>query len=127
MLHNGTLKSLTAPLNSANAGRFRNQAPYPGFPLGSTVAQSLRPFPQFSSVQTLWSPLGKTWYDSLQAKVIKRFSYGLSFTSVFTWQKQLTMAADSQPGNLSLGGAVVNDVFNRQNNKYLSSFDQPFL
>jgi hypothetical protein len=119
---------LTSAVTSSTAvGRGFNRLPYAGFPTGSTVAQSLRPFPQFGTIQYLWSPLGKTWYDSLQAKVIKRFSYGLSFTSVFTWQKQLTMAADSQPGNLSLGGAVVNDVFNRQNNKYLSSFDQPFL
>jgi len=118
-------KILTAPLNSANAGRFRNQAPYPGFPLGSTVAQSLRPFPQFGSVQNLWSPLGKTWYDSLQAKVTKRFSQGLSFTSVFAWQKSLNMAGDTSPGNLSLGNAAVNDVFNRSLNKYLSGFDQP--
>jgi hypothetical protein len=118
---------LTAPVSSANAGRFRNQIPYSGFPLSSTVAQSLRPFPQFSSVQHLWSPLGKTWYDSLQAKLTKRFSYGLSFSSVFTWQKSLTIAGDTSPGNLSLGNAVINDVFNRSQNKYLSGFDQPFL
>jgi len=119
---------LTSPISSpAAAARGFNQLPYPSFPTGSTVAQSLRPFPQFGTVQSLWPPLGKTWYDSLQAKVTKRFSYGLSFTGVFTWQKQLTMGADSDPGNLSAGGSVVNDVFNRPVNKYLSSFDQPYL
>ena len=120
---------LTSPMSSATAIQrgFSTRLPYSGFPLGSTVAQSLRPFPQFSSVQSLWSPLGKTWYDSLQAKATKRFSYGLSFTSVFTWQRSLNMAGDTSPGNLSLGNAVVNDVFNRSQNKYLSGFDQPFL
>jgi hypothetical protein len=119
---------LAAPMNSATAiaRGFNNRLPYSGFPVGSTVAQSLRPFPQFTSVQSLWSPLGKTWYDSLQAKATKRFSYGLSFTSVFTWQKSLNMAGDTSPGNLSLGNAAVNDVFNRSQNKYLSGFDQPF-
>ncbi len=119
---------LAAPLNSATSVQrgFNTKLPYSGFPTGSTVAQSLRPFPQFGSVQSLWSPLGKTWYDSLQAKVTKRFSYGLSFTSVFTFQKSLNMAGDTSPGNLSLGNAAINDVFNRQQNKYLSGFDQPF-
>jgi hypothetical protein len=119
---------LTSPLNSATAAqREFNKAPYTGFPLGSTVAQSLRPFPQFGSIQSLWSPLGKTWYDSLQAKLTKRFSSGLSFTSVFTWQKSLTSAADTDPQNLALGPGGLNDVFNRAQNKYLSSFDQPLL
>jgi hypothetical protein len=119
---------LAAPMNSATAVQrgFSTRLPYSGFPVGSTVAQSLRPFPQFSSVQTLWSPLGKTWYDSLQVKATKRFSYGLSFTSVFSFQKSLNMAGDTQPGNLSLGNAAINDVFNRGQNKYLSGFDQPF-
>ena len=120
---------LAAPMNSAVsiARGFNTRLPFTGFSPTATVAQSIRPFPQFSSVQTLWSPLGKTWYDSLQAKATKRFSYGLSFTSVFTWQRSLNMAGDTSPGNLSLGNAVINDVFNRNQNKYLSGFDQPFL
>jgi hypothetical protein len=119
---------LAAPLNSATSAArgFSTRLPYAGFPVTSTVAQSLRPFPQFSSVQALWSPLGKTWYDSLQAKVTKRLSHGLSATSVFTWSRSLTMGQNLDPGNLSLGNAVINDVFNRRNNKYLSDFDQPF-
>src|SRR5579871_5143064 len=119
---------LTSPMNSAAAVQrvFSTRIPYSGFPLSSTVAQALRPYPQFGSIQSLWSPLGKTWYDSLQAKVTKRFSYGLSFTSVFTWEKSLTLAGDTSPGNLTLGNAAINDVFNRNNNKYLSGFDQPF-
>ena len=38
---------LNATLGSAAAGRFQNKLPFTGFPLTSTVAQSLRPFPQF--------------------------------------------------------------------------------
>ncbi|HEY7334052.1 MAG TPA: TonB-dependent receptor [Bryobacteraceae bacterium] len=119
---------LASPLNSATAiaRGFSTRLPYAGFPVTSTVAQSLRPFPQFTSVQALWSPLGKTWYDSLQAKVTKRLSHGLSATSAFTWSRSLTLGQNLDPGNLSLGNAVINDVFNRNNNKYLSDFDQPF-
>ena len=119
---------LTSPINSAIAAqRGFNKLPYSSFPGGSTVAQSLRPFPQFGTIQYLWSPLGKTWYDSLQAKATKRFSRGLSATASFSWQKTLTLAAETDPANLGLGSAVVNDVFNRQLNKYISSFDQPFV
>ncbi len=117
---------LASPLNSSLAAtRGFNKLPYAGFPATSTVAQSLRPFPQFSSVQELWALLGKTWYDSLQAKVTKRLSRGLSATSVFTWSRSLTMGQNIDPSNLGLGNATINDVFNRGNNKYLSQFDQP--
>ena len=78
-----------------------------------TVAQSLRPFPQFTSITSLYSPLGDTWYDSLQLKATKRTSYGLTFTAVFSWAKQLTQGADIAPTAATTGGEVVNDVFNR--------------
>jgi len=38
---------LTAQIGSSAAGPFQNKLPYPGFPVTSTVAQALRPFPQF--------------------------------------------------------------------------------
>ena len=40
---------LAAPIGSVAAGPFQNKLPYAGFPLTQTVAQSLRPFPQFST------------------------------------------------------------------------------
>ena len=118
---------LTSRLDSANAANRGFRAPYAGYPLSNTVAQSLRPFPQFASITSLWSPLGKTWYDSLQVKATKRFSHGLSFTSNFTWSKNLAMGAPSNVTTGSTGGGPVNDVFNRDSNKNLSPFDQPFI
>jgi len=119
---------LKATIGSVAAGKFQNKLPYAGFPTTATVAQSLRPFPQFSSISSLWSPLGKTWYDSLQTKLTKRLSHGLTLSSVFTWQKQSALGATSNPvvgANGTSGGAPVNDVFNRDQNKYLAQFDQP--
>ncbi len=52
----------------------------PNFPDSGTVIQSLRPFPQYGSIGTLWAPLGDSWYNALQAKLIKRYSRGLTFT-----------------------------------------------
>lgn len=117
---------LAATVASATAvARGFNRAPYGGFPTGSTVAQSLRPYPQFGTIIALWSPIGNTWYDSLQVKINKRFSHGLSLTSAYTWQRQLATAPDIAPTAATTGGQVTNDVFNRSNNKYLSGFDQP--
>src|SRR5436190_1194796 len=99
------------------AARGFNRVPYSGYPTSQTVAQSLRPFPQFTTVTSLWAPLGKTWYDSLQVKGTKRFSHGVDFTSVFVWQKQQTVGAEQDasgaPGSVVAAAASTNDVFNR--------------
>jgi Carboxypeptidase regulatory-like domain len=121
------LKILAAPLNSSvaiNAG-FGNP-PYPGFPLTATVAQSLRPFPQYGAVTNWhWVPDGDTWYDALQLKGIKRLSHGLVVSTSFTWAKQLESGVEDDFGRGD--GAVINNVFNRANQKTISAYDQPFL
>ena len=105
------LTSLIGSTAAANAGF---KVPYAGFPLTATVAQSLRPYPQFSSgLSPMWAPLGDSWYDSLQVKVTKRYSYGLTGTVAYTWQKELAT------------GQGVNDVFNRPNQKSIESTSEP--
>jgi hypothetical protein len=112
---------LSAQLNSPAAGRFQNKLPYAGFPPTSTVAQSLRPFPQFSStLVATGAPLGKTWYNAIQLKATKRFSHGLDFTWTYTHSQELQLGAEDYTG---LG--LINDVFNRDNNKQLSASSRP--
>jgi len=118
---------LTSQVNSATAVARGFKAPYAGFPLGSTVAQSLRPFPQFTSITRLWSPLGKTWYDSLQLKATQRFSRGLSLSSAFSWQKELNIGGESNANTGTTGNAAINDVYNRMQNKYISQYNKPFV
>jgi hypothetical protein len=120
---------LTQPLSSpAVIARGLGGLPYPTFPTGQTLAQALRPFPQFTTINSYWSPLGRTWYDSLQVKVTQRFSHGLSFVSTFTKQKSLVNGTEiGEPNPGTAGNALVNDVFNRPINKYLSQYDQPML
>jgi hypothetical protein len=117
---------LAAPLfSSIAAQRGFASLPYPSYPVGSTVAQTLRPYPQFGSLtNNHWVPIGNTWYNSLQAKLTKRFSHGLDFSSAFTWQKSLVRGVEDKFGRG--GGVVVNDPFNRVNQKALSVYDQPF-
>lgn len=111
---------LTRQVNSSLAGRFQNKIPYTGFPTASSVAQSLRPFPQFGTLAALGPAMGKTWYDSLQMKATKRFSRGLDFTWTYTFSKELVLGAETDGG-----GGSINDVFNRNQNKQLSDFSRP--
>lgn len=55
----------------------------------TTRGQLSRPFPHFTSVSSGATPLGKIRYDSLQAKMTKRLSHGLTMIGAFTWMKQL--------------------------------------
>ena len=97
-------------MNSAAVAARGFTVPYSDFPLTSTLAQALRPFPQYASgLAATWAPLGDTWYNSLQVKATKRLSHGLDFTYAFTWQKSLN--------NLGADGSPANDVFNRPVNK----------
>jgi len=112
---------LSAQLRAPAAGRFQNKIPYAGFSTSNSVAQSLRPFPQFGNLQGA-GPLGKTWYDSLQTKVTKRFSHGLDASYTLTWSKELQLGADTDGG-----GGQINDILNRDTNKQLSSFSRPLV
>jgi len=109
------LATLLAPIGSASAGRFQNKLPFAGFPLTGTVAQSLRPLPQFTTIGLINPPLGGTWYNSLQLTANKRFSHGLQFDFGFTWSKSL----DTFQGTP--------DVQNRSLAKGLSNLDQPLV
>jgi hypothetical protein len=78
------------------------------------VLQSLRPFPQYSSIAQYEAPLGDSWYDSLQTKIIKRFSHGLTATATYTFAKTLdsTTNAGSIYNRSSFKGLAVNDYPN---------------
>jgi hypothetical protein len=118
-----TLSSTTA------AARGFNKAPYSGFAATNTVAQSLRPFPQFGNILAIGDPRGRTWYDSLQIKATQRFTHGLVFSTSFTWQKSLEEGID--PNTSTTAGVpptnYVGAIGNPMLAKSLSSFDQPRL
>jgi hypothetical protein len=53
-----------------------------------TNLQAARPYPRFAGI-TLYDNLGKTWYNSMQAKWERRFSQGLLFTGAYAWGKHM--------------------------------------
>ncbi len=117
---------LTSTLNSSLAAQRRfSTPPYAGFPLSQTVAQSLRPFPQFGDIFSRWAPLGKTWYDALQVKLTKRYSHGLDLVAGFTFQKEMAAGAENVGGSTPL--EAVSDVFDPKANKHISALSRPYV
>jgi hypothetical protein len=62
--------------------------------LDPTAAQSLRAFPQFTAMNSIGSPRGRTWYDLLLVRGNQASPLGLGFTSVFTRPKGLRVGTE---------------------------------
>jgi hypothetical protein len=99
---------------------------YAGFPASQPLQQALRNVPQWGGVSPwLGPPLGKTWYDSLQAKVTKRFSHGLQAQGNFTWAKGEVIGASSDSTYYLGGQSVTTDIYNYADNKQLNQYVRP--
>ena len=88
---------LLQPISSPQAVAAGFTEPFPGFAnqLGAnTVAQSLKPYPQYTSVNRNSARLmdGVASMHSLQLKGTRRLSQGLMLVGYFTWLKSLTNA-----------------------------------
>lgn len=95
--------------------------PYPTFT--GTLAQSLRPFPQYAGIDTNRSEnVGNSTYHSLQVKLEKQYSNGLFILSSYTWAKSLTDSSSALSGFFSTSAR---DNYNRRLEKALSIFDVP--
>jgi hypothetical protein len=108
---------LTSQVSSSQAIAAGITAPYAGFPTSASVMQALRPYPQYNSAITAqWGDRGASWYESMQAKLTKRTSFGLNGSAAFTWSKTLG----------TLQGSYIN-YWNEGLNKSITNFDQPFV
>jgi hypothetical protein len=65
--------------------------PYASFPSSNSLAQALRPFPQYLDVSERNAGIGRIWYDALQVKVERRFS-DWQFFANYTYSKSLGLA-----------------------------------
>jgi hypothetical protein len=65
-----------------------------------TVGQSLKPFPQYSSISDPWIDVGNSAYNSLQVTFNRRTSHGLTFMANYTFSKELDdLAGVRLPGD----------------------------
>jgi len=117
--------------SSACAGQPLVAAPFPGFT--GTVAQALRPFPQYAGGSQIDGslsamPWGFYSYEALQVKLQKRFSNGLNLLSSYSWSKNLTNGDTQYPFQASWGagnGNFPQNSFNAKAEKALSYIDIP--
>lgn len=116
--------------NPACAGQTPVPVPYAGF--NGSVAQALRPFPQYGSAQvdsvTSADPFGVYTYHALQVQVQKRLSAGLTVLGSYTWSKTLTNADAEYPTEAAWEANGVSGALNTYNlkvEKGLSEFDTP--
>jgi len=84
--------------------------------------QLRRRFEDFTFIQAAIDD-GKTWYNSLQVKLEKRYSDGVYLLNSFTWSK----AIDNAPGHLETFNGDTSRVrlFGIENERGLSSYDVP--
>ena len=87
------LTLLSSQIGSAAVKAAGFSLPFANFPPSTTLTNALRPFPQFGSM-TATSPVGNSWYDSLQSKLNMRLKYGFSALATYTWQKSLTRTSN---------------------------------
>jgi hypothetical protein len=111
---------LNAAIGSPAATAAGFLAPYPGFQ--GSVAQALRPYPQYEAITTSSDPIGNNTYNALQARVQKKYSNGLSLLVSYTLSKDLT-DADGEGGGAFLGSAQ--NYYNLRLEKAVAAADVP--
>ncbi len=75
--------------------------PFPNFT--GTVAQALRPYPQYNAISNPWRDVGKSSYNSLQVTFNRRSAKDVTFMVNYTFSKEMDdLAGLRQPGALYL-------------------------
>jgi len=113
---------LTANVSSPQAQAAGIPIPYAGFQ--GTVAQALRPFPQYLTIYNEGAAVNNNTYNSFQLKLQKHYANGLSFLMGYTVSKALTDVAGR--GNIpGFFAAQPQDAYNRRAEKSLADTDIP--
>jgi hypothetical protein len=97
--------------------------PYAGFDTSLTVAQALRPYPQYFGVEEGFPYNQNSSYHSFQATVTRHLTKGLGFLAAYTWSKALGTVDSSGPG--AYYTTTVQDYFNRGLEKSVTQFNYP--
>jgi Carboxypeptidase regulatory-like domain len=90
---------------------------YPGFGnqpaltssfLAGTVAQALRPYPQYGGINNRLESQGQSWYNAVKIDLQRRFAGGVQFGASYTFSKFLTDAAEDLYGGSPITGVLQN-------------------
>jgi hypothetical protein len=116
-------QTLNASITSPAAAAANIPLPYPGFT--GSVAQALRAFPQYTNIDDVYQPTGYNFYNSMQMRVQKRHSSGLSFLVAYTLAKNIGFPGGDIFGDVGGGGGARGiDTYNRKLEKSIVPSDQ---
>src|SRR5215475_10303789 len=88
-----------------------------------TVAQLLRPFPQFGAVVSYSQNEAHSSYHSFQLTAWRRFSEGLTFSAAYSFSKSIDDLSSMSLNNQTIQIQYYQDYHNRRAEKSLSNFD----
>lgn len=118
------LNILRSNITSATAVAAGIRPPYPSF--NGTVAQSLRPFPQYTTISTgpqNGDKSGHSTYHAFLLKADRRFSKGLTFQWNYVFSKLMT-DSDTYFAN---SATPAQDQYNRRLEKSIGQYDQTHI
>ncbi|MBL8228009.1 MAG: TonB-dependent receptor, partial [Bryobacterales bacterium] len=112
--------TLTQQITSPAAQQAGVGLPYSAF--RGSVAQGLRPYPQYLNIANRANPNGNSTYHALQMKIERRFRSGVSLLGSYTFSRNLS------DGDIMAGGGPSGQTFyNRRLEKALSTNDIPHV
>jgi hypothetical protein len=88
-----------------------------------TVAQLLRPYPQFGAVVSYSQNEAHSSYHSFQLTAARRFSEGLTFSAAYAFSKSIDDLTSMSLNNQTIQIQYYQDYHNRRADKSLSNFD----
>lgn len=87
--------------------------------------QLLLPYPQFLSVQDINDPYGESTYHSLQAKLVKRMSGGVTFLAAYTWSNLISNVNAQEAPIGTTDNTGVQNYYDLRGERAVSELDQP--
>jgi len=99
--------------------------PYAGYPTNLQLQQALRPFPQFSGINSNAGGQndGHSTFHALETSFEHRFSHGLYLLTSYTFAKLISTTNGEDANRTSLG--AVQNQYNRRLDKAVASQDTP--
>ncbi len=96
--------------------------PFPTFDTSLSVAQALRPYPQYGQVNEQFPYNTNSNYNSLQVSVTKHLTTSLGFLAAYTFSKAIGYIDANGPGAYYTS---VQDYYNRKLDRSITEFSTP--
>jgi hypothetical protein len=94
-------------------------APFPGF-VGTNL-QALRPYAQFTGINSIFPNMGNSSYQGMQMQVTRHFKNGLALLGAYTWSKSIGLTDNA------IDAEGVADVFNRNLERSITNYHLPHV